>query len=268
MQSRFGPFMLRHAQLLLVFATLSLSACNLPIRIEPHRPALPPRTATAAQVPVPVPVLSAEARAALGRATARVAATKRERPGWAEADALIAQAQTAARQGNSAQVLSLAQQAQARADLAALGGQYTALATAQLQKLYTYTGLSDEQLARVRQAEEALARNDSHAAYEISNRLIDELKNETKQHKVGRGESLWTISARPDIYANPFLWPLIWNANRDTVKNPSALRAGQTLKIKPNPTIDEVVRAVNFAHQNTGTKINIGEVKEVAPDQP
>jgi nucleoid-associated protein YgaU len=254
----------RHSQLLLAVATLLLSACNMPIRIEPQRPAPPPRAATVAAAPVPA--LSAEARSALAKATARVAATKRERPGWTEADALIAQAQAAARLGNSAQVLSLAQQAQARADLAALGGQYTALATAQLQKLYTYTGLSDEQLARVKQAEDALARNEGHAAYEISNRLIDELKKETKQHKVGKGESLWTISARPDIYANPFLWPLIWNANRDTVKNPSVLRAGQTLKIKPNPTIDEVVQAVNFAREHTGTKINIGEIKEVAPE--
>jgi nucleoid-associated protein YgaU len=254
--------MLRHAKLLLLLTALLLNACNLPIRMEPQHPtaAAPHTTAL-----VPIPALSAEARAALQLAVARVADAKRERPDFTDSDSLLTQARATAAKGDNAHTISLSRQAIASADLVTLG-QYQGRANAQLQKLHAYTGLTDEQLARVKAAEDALANGQPREAFEIASRLNDELKNEIKHHKVGKGESLWIISGRQDIYANPWLWPLIWQANRDTVKNPGSVRAGQTLKIRSTPTIDEVVNAVNFAHQHSGTTINIGEVKEVTPD--
>ena len=257
----------RHATLLLPLAALLLNACNLPMRIEPHRPAAakpaPRLTATA---PTQASALSADARSALVLATSRVAEAKHERPDWISADNVLALARSAAAQGDSARVISLSKQAMNWADLS-LGGQFLAQANAQLQKLYAYTGLSDAQLARVQEAEAAVARNDGRAAYGITNALSEELRKSEKRHKVNRGESLWTISARPDIYANPFLWPLIWQTNKDTVKNPSNVREGQVLKIRPNPTVNEVVDAVTYAREHTGTRINIGEVKEVKPTE-
>lgn len=267
MPRSFGPDLLRPLRLL-PLAALGLCACNLPMRIDK----LPPATTARAPAPAPAraaavttPGLSAEARSALATATARVAQAKRERPDWIDADNLLAMARSAAAQGDSARVIALSKQASNWANTA-LGGQYLAQANAQLQKLYTYTGLSDAQLARVKQAEDAIAANDGPGAFEITQALSEELRNSVKRHKVGKGESLWTISARPDIYANPFLWPLIWQSNKDTVKNPSNLRAGQELKIRPNPTINEVVDAVTYAREHTGTRINIGEVQEVKPD--
>lgn len=257
----------RHAHLLLPLATLLLSACNLPMRIEKRPPAAPAPVAAMARLPAITPRLSADARTALAQATARVAEAQRERPDWIDADNLLTMARSAAVQGNSARVISLSRQAMNWADLA-LGGQSLAQANAQLQRLYTYTGLSDEQLERIKQAEAAVALNNGPGAFEITNALSQELQRSEKRHKVGKGESLWTISARPDIYSNPFLWPLIWQSNKETVKNPSSLRAGQVLKIRPNPTVNEVVDAVTYAREHTGTRINIGEVQEVKPEQP
>ena len=265
---QFGFLMSRHAQLfiLLPVTALLLSACNAGMRIEPR--------SQAQTMPAPLPrlavkpsaaTLSTEARAALQLATTRVADAKKGQPKFTDADSLLTQARIAAAQGNNADTISLSKQALSRADLAMLG-QYQGRASAVMQELNNTTGLSDAQLARVKAAETALANKQPREAYEIASRLRDELKNELKSHKVRSGESLWTISAREDIYANPWLWPLIWQANRESLKNPGSVRAGQTLKIRANPTVDEVVNAVNYAHEHSGTRINIGEVKEVAPE--
>lgn len=45
------------------------------------------------------------------------------------------------------------------------------------------------------------------------------------------GETLWTIAARKDIYADALLWPLIYQANRDQIKDPRQIYPQQTLTI-------------------------------------
>lgn len=248
--------------ILLPLATLLLSACNPAMRIEPRRQA----QAVARPVHVvPVLDLNAEAQAALKLATSRVADAKHEQPNFTGADALLAQARTAAAEGNNSNTISLAQQVVNRADLVMLG-KYKGRAKALLSKLNNTTGLSDSQYTRLKAVETALAYQHPREAYEIASRLDNELKAKTKRHKVQKGESLWTIAKRDDIYANPWLWPLIWQANRATLKSPSSVRAGQTLKIRSNPSVDEVLKAVNFAHEHSGTRIKIGEIKEVAPE--
>jgi nucleoid-associated protein YgaU len=46
-------------------------------------------------------------------------------------------------------------------------------------------------------------------------------------------DCLWNIAKKPKIYDNPFLWPKIWQGNRDQIKNPDVIRKGQKLKIPP-----------------------------------
>ncbi|MGD0338082.1 MAG: hypothetical protein ABSB78_04785 [Bacteroidota bacterium] len=46
-------------------------------------------------------------------------------------------------------------------------------------------------------------------------------------------DCLWNISKKKDIYANPFMWPKIWQGNRDKIKDPDVIHKGQKLKI-PN----------------------------------
>ena len=48
---------------------------------------------------------------------------------------------------------------------------------------------------------------------------------------VQKGDSLWSIAAKPQIYGNPNRWRRIFDANRDLLKSPDRLRAGMTLKI-------------------------------------
>jgi nucleoid-associated protein YgaU len=44
-------------------------------------------------------------------------------------------------------------------------------------------------------------------------------------------DCLWNIAKKPKIYDNPFLWPKIWQGNRDQIKNPDVIYKGQKLKI-------------------------------------
>jgi nucleoid-associated protein YgaU len=61
------------------------------------------------------------------------------------------------------------------------------------------------------------------------------LANQVKVYTVGTWakdrDCLWNISKKKDIYDNAWLWPKIWQGNRDEIKDPDVIRKGQKLKI-------------------------------------
>lgn len=44
-------------------------------------------------------------------------------------------------------------------------------------------------------------------------------------------DCLWNISKKKDIYDNAWMWPKIWQGNRDQIKDPDIIHQGQKLKI-------------------------------------
>lgn len=52
-----------------------------------------------------------------------------------------------------------------------------------------------------------------------------------KLYTVKRNESLWELAGRRDIYNNPFAWPVLYKANRESIKNPNSKLDGLTIKI-------------------------------------
>jgi hypothetical protein len=44
-------------------------------------------------------------------------------------------------------------------------------------------------------------------------------------------DCLWNISKKSDIYNNAWMWPKIWQGNRDQIKDPDVIHPGQKLKI-------------------------------------
>ena len=46
-------------------------------------------------------------------------------------------------------------------------------------------------------------------------------------------DCLWNISKKQDIYNNAWLWPKIWQGNRDQIRDPDIIKPGQKLKIPP-----------------------------------
>ncbi len=59
-------------------------------------------------------------------------------------------------------------------------------------------------------------------------------------HCIRKGECLWGISGYETIYSDPFMWPLIFQANRDRIERPDLIYPGQTLHIPRTSTSEEV----------------------------
>lgn len=60
---------------------------------------------------------------------------------------------------------------------------------------------------------------------------------------VKKGDTLPSIAARHEIYNDSFMWPLIYKANRDQIKDPKSIYAGQDFKIPRDITMEEIIQA-------------------------
>ena len=70
-----------------------------------------------------------------------------------------------------------------------------------------------------------------------------------KQHTVKRGETLPQIAAQPDIYSDPLMWPLLYRANRDQIRDPRNLWPGQVLRIPRFLSKEEIQEARRYAQE-------------------
>ena len=69
-------------------------------------------------------------------------------------------------------------------------------------------------------------------------RLFDQLKEKADRAKpkietytVIRGDYLWRIAGKPNIYADPYQWMRIYSFNRNEIKNPNLIFPNQIFKI-------------------------------------
>lgn len=62
-------------------------------------------------------------------------------------------------------------------------------------------------------------------------------------YDVVKGDSLWKISKKDNIYADPFMWPLIYKANKDKIKNPNLIYPKQNFKIERALKLDDIKAA-------------------------
>ena len=76
----------------------------------------------------------------------------------------------------------------------------------------------------------------------IKPKLVDNIE-------VQPGENLATIAARTEVYKDALLWPLIYKANRDQIKDPKEIFAGQALVIPRDKTRDEAEAARQEARE-------------------
>ena len=80
------------------------------------------------------------------------------------------------------------------------------------------------------------------------------------QYAVVRGDNLWNISAKPDIYNNPYQWPLIYKANSNKIKDADLIYPGQVFDINSNPSAAESDAAVR--HARTRGSWSLGAVED------
>ncbi|MGB2959488.1 MAG: LysM peptidoglycan-binding domain-containing protein [Bacteroidota bacterium] len=133
-----------------------------------------------------------------------------------EAAAYRAQIEAAENQANMLTRLS-------DADLLARSGEVDELAT-------TVDGLWENKLSLIPEFWDGLT-----GLNEKVKSLQDALAAQGKVYTVGTWASdrdcLWNIAKKPDIYDNAWLWPRIWQGNRDQIKDPDLIYPGQKLTI-------------------------------------
>lgn len=101
--------------------------------------------------------------------------------------------------------------------------------------------LEQERLAAVKASRAAVA-----AEKKISS-LKESPLSQTPAYTVRRGETLPQIAGRSEIYNDSSLWPIIYRANRDQIRNPKQLWPGQVLKIPRHFTRDEAMDAKRYS---------------------
>jgi nucleoid-associated protein YgaU len=76
-----------------------------------------------------------------------------------------------------------------------------------------------------------------------------EVRHLPSVHTVKRGETLPQIAAQSDVYGDAFLWPLIYRANRDQIRDPKRIWPGQVLRIPRNVGRDDIAEALRHAQE-------------------
>lgn len=79
---------------------------------------------------------------------------------------------------------------------------------------------------------------------------------------VGEGETLWTISAQPQVYDEGLLWPLLYKANRDQIKDPRQIFPGQALSVRRDMTQEELEEARQKARESDIFPVSDSAAKE------
>lgn len=89
----------------------------------------------------------------------------------------------------------------------------------------------EAETARKKAAEEAARKK--AVKKPVKPRLVDKVE-------VRPGENLADIAARPDVYNDTMLWPLIYKANRDQIKDPQEVFAGQVFVVPRDKSRAEI----------------------------
>lgn len=218
------------------------------------------QSATAAQQPVAAEQnnLTAATEASLEAARARVQETRDLGLEAGEAERFLAAAERAAMENDEARTSDLAARANRHADVI-INQYYLPGAQAEMAEAREYANLSREQYQRLMTAEQALLNLRSEEASSILQALNAELAVAQSIYTVVSGDSLWKISAKDDVYGNPYWWPLIYKNNADQIQDPDVIEIGQAFNIRVHPTINEVNAAVDHAHTRGSWSVGSAE---------
>ena len=182
---------------------------------------------------------------------------------WRDTEKLLKKARKAAEKGDNDKAVKLARKAKGQAELA-VNQYYMEEAKFLIEELKGRKGLDADQQARLRQAEEAYRNAEGRRAYDLASALLEELRNASIEYTVVRGDSLWRISGRPEIYNNPYQWPLIYKANADQIRDADLIYPGQVFTIDTNPSPGEVAAAVRHAKTRGAWALGVVEESDKA----
>ncbi|MCB1733925.1 MAG: LysM peptidoglycan-binding domain-containing protein [Gammaproteobacteria bacterium] len=176
---------------------------------------------------------------------------------------LLKRAEDAFAKGQYETATRLAEQVQQFA-LAGVSQLYLRQARDFADKVRGLSHLSPEHQATLAEIDRAIAAGDGKRALELGRQLHGALKAAHIQYDVVSGDSLWGISGKPQIYADPYQWPLIYKANRDQIKDADLIYPGQKFDIEQHPEQGAVDAAVEHARQRGAWSVGTQEASDKA----
>jgi nucleoid-associated protein YgaU len=169
----------------------------------------------------PVEKKPSVAERAIARAKAAIKRTDDIHALWRDTKKILKKAEKALKKGDEQKAIKLANEAKAQADLA-----------------------YEQHMAEMRAFEERQAKEAAKpSTYEVVN-----------------GDSLWAIAALEQVYADPYLWPLLYKANHGQINDADLIYPGQVLTINRDATHEEMQAAIN--HAKTRGPWSLGVVEE------
>jgi len=72
-------------------------------------------------------------------------------------------------------------------------------------------------------------------------------KSGQNTYTVNRKDNLWDIAAKPEVYGNSDMWPLLWKANKDKIKRPDNIPPGLSLVIDRGASSEAVAAAIKYS---------------------
>ncbi len=210
--------------------------------------------------PEPTSDQSAEVTQAIDSAKAAVAKAKSLNWIWRDTETILksAEDEAASPEGSKTLAISLANKARDQAELA-VNQYYLEKAKIMFDEASSVSGLSANQQNTLTDAGTAIANAEGRKAYDLLTPLMTELRTANIKYNVVGGDSLWSISGKSEIYADPYQWPLIYKANRDQIKDADLIYPGQTFTVNRNPTASESEMAIDHARKRGAWSIGVVE---------
>ncbi len=116
----------------------------------------------------------------------------------------------------------------------------------------------------IRQANEEskkfLNENTDSSVSESSSFTSSGAAGSVSSYSVVRGDNLWDISGKDEVYADPYQWPLIYKTNRDKIQDADLIYPGQVFDIDQNASASEIDAAVN--HAKTRGAWSLGDTEQ------
>lgn len=173
------------------------------------------------------------AEQAIADAKAANAEAKAANYEWRDTGKMITSAEQKLADGDEAAAIALANKAKAQAETA------VAQADAENQKFLNANA-------------ESASSDSSSSRGAMAGRV--------SSYSVVRGDNLWSISGKDEVYADPYQWPLIYKTNRDKIKDADLIHPGQVLDIDQNASASEIDAAVN--HAKTRGAWSLGDAEQ------
>ena len=176
---------------------------------------------------------SVSAEQAIAEAKTANAAAKAANYEWRDTGKIIKQAEAKLAEGDEEGAIALANKAKAQAEAA---------------------------IAQAEEENKKFLNANSDAAMAASSASSGAAAGGVSSYSVVRGDNLWSISGKDDVYADPYQWPLIYKTNRNKIKDADLIFPGQVLDIDQNASASEIDAAIN--HAKTRGAWSVGDTEQ------